>query len=125
MTWTNLTAESFLTPDMVTAINNETTTLAMFIVMRLGWQPPLVLPEVVRGTLTVPTAEFVNRIERNIDSLARDIRHMVPATKTWLGEDRDAEFLSYKDVNRWAESLGIIRAWVLTFPILPGWNEAV
>ena len=51
------------------------------------------------GVATVPDVQFINTIERNLERLGAD------DTKTWLGEDRDAQWLSFRDVNRWFESL--------------------
>ncbi|MCL2575124.1 MAG: hypothetical protein FWE33_01700 [Defluviitaleaceae bacterium] len=38
----------------------------------------------------IPTAEFINGIERRIGS-----------DKVWQGENRDMSWLDYNDVNRW------------------------
>ena len=60
----------------------------------------------------LPTAAFINNIERNIDNLAAATPPaIVPKTKTWLGlgEGKDEKWLDYNDVNRWFESLAIIR----------------
>ena len=56
-----------------------------------------------RGTATVPTASFINTIERNLEQLG------AAGTKVWLGEDSDAVWLDYRDVNRWFNSLELLR----------------
>ncbi|MCL2168862.1 MAG: hypothetical protein FWB74_02425 [Defluviitaleaceae bacterium] len=63
-----------------------------------------ILPlDLAAGTATVPTAAFINTIERNLERLG------VAGTKVWIGEDRDAQWLSYRDVNRWFEGIESLR----------------
>ena len=63
-----------------------------------------------QGMATVPTAAFVNVIERNLDALARGAPPAgMESTKTWLGGDADEAWLDYRDVNRWFDSLERLR----------------
>jgi len=62
------------------------------------------------GLGVVPTAEFINVIERHLDRLAGAVPPVgMGRTKVWLGEDRDEAWLDYRDVNRWFSSLTALR----------------
>jgi len=62
------------------------------------------------GIATVPTPQFINVIEQNLLRLAGNPRPAgMQGTRNWLGEDRDWRWLNYRDVNRWFESLEILR----------------
>ena len=62
------------------------------------------------GAYTMASADFINQIERNIDALAGTVppAGMEP-TRAWQGENRDALLLSFRDVNRWFDSVTMIR----------------
>lgn len=96
--------------DHMRQLNTEFTAVAQLRNNVLGGITPITMLLVGPGTLTVPTPQFVNTIERNLDELAAgtSVAGLEP-TKTWLGEDRDGRFLDYKDVNRWFESLRLLR----------------
>ncbi|MCL2855946.1 MAG: hypothetical protein FWE21_10105 [Defluviitaleaceae bacterium] len=62
-----------------------------------------------KGIYTLPTADFINGIERRISQLAAQTPHLdLPAAKTWQGGADDAAWLNYNDVNRWFASLKTI-----------------
>jgi len=66
------------------------------------------------GTATMATPEYINQIERNIDALAGGVPPVgMQLTRVWLGEGRDVPFLSFRDVNRWFESVALVRASLL------------
>jgi len=67
-----------------------------------------------QGVTTIATPSYINQIERNIDALAGGAPPVgMQPTRTWLGENRDAPLLSYRDANRWFGSLALIRASLL------------
>ena len=111
MSFEPLTAEDFMSIDHMRQLNAEFESLEDLRKRIFGTDAGITLINVAQGTQTIPTPQFINIIERNIDTLtgATPLYGMEP-TKTWLGESRDLEFLNYKDVNRWFESLNLIRA---------------
>jgi len=98
-----LTENDFMTADLLIALDTECRALAA-----LRGVAVTALAAINQSLL--PNTTFINSIERNIDTLARANPPIaVPATKTWLGGLKDEEWLNYNDVNRWFESLAIIR----------------
>ena len=66
-----------------------------------------------QGVATIPMASFINIIEKNISALTEGLSiDGLEPTKTWMGEDGDENWLDYKDVNRWFDTLEIIRAYI-------------
>jgi len=101
--------DDFLGLDVFVSLNAEF--LQIEAARRAVGRPvQLVQLDLSAGMATVPTAAFINIIERNLDRLAGAGRPaQMEATKTWLGEDRDAAWLDYRDVNRWFASLAVLR----------------
>ena len=61
------------------------------------------------GIATLPTAEFINQIERRLDALAgASPPQGWQATKTWRGGNNDDRWLDFNDVNRWFDNLHLI-----------------
>ena len=62
-----------------------------------------------QGIATLPTAGFINEIERRLDASAGSSPPQGwQATKTWLGGNRDDRWLDFNDVNRWFDNLNLI-----------------
>lgn len=71
----------------------------------------LAVTDTSEGTETIPFADLINIIERNIDRLvAGGYRpSLMQDTMTWLGERHDLRALDYTDINRWFESMEMIQ----------------
>jgi len=105
------TRQDYLNIEDIRALNVEMTELAGMRASIFGADTPVVGINTATGAATMPTPAFINQIERNIDALAGAVppAGMQP-TRTWLGEGRDMPLLSFRDANRWFESLRLIRA---------------
>ena len=97
------TANDFMSLDILNRLNTEFRELAAL--------RGVTIPQIADVNQTLlPNINTINVIERNIDTLAQAVPQItVPATKTWLGGLQDKKFLDYNDVNRWFDSLAIIR----------------
>jgi len=111
MTHRVFTRHDYLNIEDIRALNTEMAALAALRESIFGAAPPVVNVATNQGVMTMATPDYVNQIERNIDALAGAAPPpgMQP-TRTWLGENRDVPLLSFRDVNRWFESLRVIRA---------------
>ena len=99
------TAESFLNVQVFERLNGEFSRLMIRRQMRGMSVVGIALLGLSAGEGTAPTADFINRVERNLDGLAAGLGISDLGTKVWLGEDRDERWLDFNDVNRWFESL--------------------
>ncbi|MDR2183330.1 MAG: hypothetical protein LBE55_04075 [Clostridiales bacterium] len=111
MTHRIFTRNDYLSIDDIRALNTEMAALAALRKEIFGAAAAIGAINTAMGMMTIPTPDFINQIERNIDALAGAAppAAMRP-TRTWLGEGRDAPMLSHRDANRWFESLRLIRA---------------
>ena len=105
------TSQDYLSIQDIRALNTEMAALAALRESIFGaLAVPVVNINTAMGMTTIPTPDFVNQIERNIDALADGAPPVaMQPTRTWLGEGRDAPLLSFRDANRWFESLALIR----------------
>ena len=111
MEWTPLGASDFMRVEYMLRLNGELAALRAAVLARFGVTLATTVVPVAGGEASPLLASHINIIERAIDDLAGVVRpEGLQATKTWRGENRDASFLDYRDVNRWFESLAIIRA---------------
>jgi len=101
---------------MQTFTKNDFMSVAIFNSLNTEFRELSVLRGVTVPQITsvnnnlLPNANVINTIERNIDILAAAQPPVaVPATKTWFGGTDDEKWLDYNDVNRWFESLALIR----------------
>lgn len=61
------------------------------------------------GISTIPTADFINQIERRLDALAgQSPPQGWQGTKTWRGGNGDNNWLDFSDINRWFNNLEIL-----------------
>ena len=106
--------ERFLDFPTVERLFAEQAALAALVLEHLDRAVALELPDLSAGTATVPFAEFVNSIERNTARLlgADAVAGTRPAVR-WRGGLHDARRISYDDVNRWHESLRLLRLFVM------------
>jgi hypothetical protein len=112
MTHKVFTRQDYLSIEDIRALNTEMAALAALREDIFGAvATPVVDINTVHGINTVPTPNYINQIERNIDALAGAAPPAVmEPTRTWLGENRDVPGPSFRDANRWFESLVLIRA---------------
>ena len=105
------TRHDFLSIEDIRELSTEMTALAHMRQEIFGTVAPLFHLDISLGITTMASAEFINRIERNLDMLAGTAppAGMEP-TRTWQGENRDVPLLSFRDANRWFESVAFIRA---------------
>ena len=104
------TSQDFLSIEDIMALSTEMAALAQMRGAILGLAAPVVNINTGMGVLTMATPDFINQIERNIDALAGSAPPAaMQRTRTWLGEGRDVPLLSFRDANRWFESLVLIR----------------
>ena len=110
MTQKTFTKNDYLSIDDITALNTQMAALAAKRRDILGDETPVENLNTTMGVTTMATIDLINQIERNIDTLAGAAppAAMQP-TRTWLGEARDVPMLSFRDANRWFESLAQIR----------------
>ena len=110
MTHKTFTRQDYLNIEDIRALNTEMAALAVLREEVFGVPMPVVNISSAMGVLTIAVPDFINQIERNIDALAGTAppADMQP-TRTWLGEGRDVPLLSFRDANRWFESLALIR----------------
>ena len=113
MEWRPLGAEDFMDIEFIRRLDGEFLELAGLREEIFGergdvWGLGLFT---FSGVSALASAAFMNRIERNIDALAGVVPPVgMQPTKIWRGENLDREFLDFRDVNRWFESVAIIRA---------------
>lgn len=99
------TGDDFMSHEIIAELNRQMQELAL---MR---GVSIISLATGQGILMGATIHFFNSIERNIDALAGSSPPMgMQPTRTWLGEYNDVPLLSYRDVNRWFESVELIRA---------------
>ena len=111
MTQKTFTRHDYLSIDDITTLNTQMTTLAAKRREILGEDAALSTLNTSMGVTTMATVDLINQIERNIDALAGAAPPAaMQTTRTWLGEARDVPLLSFRDVNRWFESLALIKA---------------
>jgi len=104
------TRDDYLSIEDIRALNTEMAELATMREEVLGAAVPVVNISTTQGINTMATPDFINQIERNIDVLAGGAAPgAMQPTRTWLGENRDVPLLSFRDANRWFESLRLIR----------------
>ena len=72
-------------------------------------------PNTSQGTYTTPFPALINIIEQNLDAIAAGGYRPsdMLATVRWMGEQNDIVRLSYRDVNRWFESMRLIEELIL------------
>ena len=106
--WTPVTASDRMSISVMDTLNEHFEHVADVFAAELSHVVPLRTIDTSAGILTMPTAAYINRIEDNIRDLSANGYHPseMPAPKNWLGEDLDSPRLSYRDVNRWFESIG-------------------
>lgn len=116
MEWVPLGAEDFMDIEYIRRLDEEFLELAALREEIFGergdvWGLGLFTSS---GDSALATVAFMNRIERNIDALAgiAPPEGMKP-TRVWRGGNLDREFLDFRDVNRWFESVAVIRASLL------------
>ena len=103
------TPNDFLNIAHIVQLNNEMQSLAALRNEVIGGNTNMGTIDTSAGVFTVPTPEFVNVIESNLEVLSAGVDVGIEPRKTWLGEDRDVVRLDYRDVNRWLDSLRILR----------------
>ena len=100
------TRHDYLSIEDIRELNTEMQALAL----ALGVLAQVSNLDTDLGTSTMATPALINQIERNIDVLAgAALPAEMQPTRTWQGENRDVPLLSFRDVNRWFESIGIIK----------------
>jgi len=101
--WIPVTAVDFMRLEyIVNAVANQHEVASLFF-SALDRRVVIHDPDMSAGAYTIPFPDLVNIIEDNITALSAGGYRppdMEP-TRHWLGEDSDAPFLSYRDVNRW------------------------
>ena len=112
MTHRTFTRQDYLSIEDIRVLNTEMAALAALGEEIFGaMATPIVNINTAQGINTMPTPSYINQIERNIDALADAAPPAaIQPTRTWLGENRDVPRLSFRDANRWFESLRLIRA---------------
>jgi len=112
MNWTPLTAQDFMTIEYIIRLDAEFQAVAALRGELFGTMPAVTsLAFFARNGIAAPAElALFNTIERNIDVLAGDAppEGMLP-TRLWRGEFADDPFLDFSDVNRWFDSLRLIR----------------
>ena len=98
-----ITKDDFLNMDVFRRVHQEA--------MRLSNLRGIMISNVFMNDdlTTNPSAAFVNFFERNLDRLAGVMPVVdIGQTKTWLGGADDDVWFSYKDINRWIDTLAKI-----------------
>ena len=104
------TRQDYLNIEDIRALDMEMAALAALREEIFGPAAAIAALNTGQGAATIATPDFINRIERNIDALAGAAPpEAMQPTRTWLGEGRDIPLLSFRDANRWFESLSLIR----------------
>ena len=103
--------DDFMKVEYIEWISGEMETLRRMAEALFGRQLPAVFIPVAGGEAAVVLVSHINAIEAGIEQLGQLVgppAEMKP-TRIWRGEDKDDPFLDYRDVNRWFESLRLIR----------------
>jgi len=114
MEWTPLGADDYMKVEYMQLLNAQFEELRGMAEAIFDRTLPLMTVPVVNGEASWLLTGHINVIERGINSLASLVRpEGLKPTRTWLGENRDIPLLDYNDVNRWFESLALIKAAML------------
>jgi len=112
MDWTPLAAHDYMRIDYINRLNAEFQAVADLVQEIFGTRPA-VMPLGIftqHGMAAMAEVLLFEQIERNIDALSAVTRpERMPPTRMWRGGHLDDPFLDYTDVNRWFDSLRLIR----------------
>ena len=114
--WRRLTSSDFLEMWMIQRVKAYQEQLRLLVLEYIGRNVVLEDIDVSLGSRTVPFAEYINVIERNLKNLVgTDVPEHMVSTLTWHGELRDDRRLDYNDVNRWFDIMRLLRDLLQTF----------
>ena len=109
-----VTQNDFMSIELIELVLDKQQNVVKLFNDLLGYHVVIEGVDTSDGIKTVPFPAMINAIERNVGAL-KFFEHMprtVEPTVHWLGERNDSPRLSYRDVNRWFESLEIIESMI-------------
>ena len=114
--WQEVTALDSLEIWMIDKAKRYQERLRILVLEYIGRNVILEEIDVARGHRTIPFAEYINAIERNLKNLVgTDVPEHMVSTVTWHGELLDDRRLDYTDVNRWFNIMYLLRNLLETF----------
>lgn len=120
--WVNITANDYMDISYISQVNENILHVGDLITKYLLGKPRYRNIPTNLGYQTQPTAEYLNRVEGNLNYLQQRITWDVKRqpSRTWLGENKDTPTFDYSDVNRWFSDLLIMKLALDSIPF--GWR---
>jgi len=104
--WQPVTAEDTMEIGIIGLAGENLLALQTLMLSVLNRTVQVYPPDTGEGIYTIPFASYINQIEQSINALTANgyVPNGMQPVRNWLGENRDRQALSYKDVNRWFDS---------------------
>ena len=120
--WTNITENDYMDIAFIGQVNQNMLHVRDLVSKYLLHSSVYLDIDTSEGYQTQPLPEYLNRIERNLDSMHKGITWRVPRepSRIWLGEYLDIPTFNYSDVNRWFNDLLIMKLALDSIP--EGWR---
>lgn len=114
--WEPITDRDYLELWIFETVKEYQEQLRVLVLEHLGRNVILEEIDVSRGFRTIPFAEYINVVERNLRHLVgTDVPEYMTKTIDWHGGLLDDRRLDYTDVNRWFEIIRLLYELILTF----------
>lgn len=122
--WRELTAENYMDISYISQADENTNHIRGLLFEYLGVTSEYSHVDVSLGYQTQPLPDYLNKIERNIDNLWKQIPWIAKRqeSRVWLGEYLDNPTFRYSDVNRWFSDLLIMKYALDSIPV--GWRRS-
>ncbi len=109
--WSNITSNDYMDIEFINKVNKNILHVKDLVDRYLLGTCPYIDIDTGEGYQTQPLPEYLNKIERNLDNLQKEITWKVlrEPSRTWLGEYLDSPTFNYSDVNRWFSDLLLMK----------------
>lgn len=109
--WENLTPDDYMDITFMDKVNQNILHIRSLIIDYIHAVPEYFSIDTSEGYQTQPFPDYLNQVERNLDSLQKEITWEVlrGAGRIWLGEQNDNPTFRHSDVNRWFSDLLIMK----------------
>lgn len=118
VSWSNITANDYMNIEFINQVNQNILYVKDLVARYLLGTCEYIPIDTSEGYKTQPLPEYLNRIERNLDYMQKEITWNVlrEPSRTWLGENLDSPTFSYTDVNRWFGDLLLMKLALESIP---------